>query len=68
MSDSITHEEMPMPKKIRLEIPVGAIESDSGSHILDILTIVTIMCLAYVGKKVIDRLFKRNTKETRDYE
>ena len=56
MNDSLTHEEM-MPKKIRLEIPVGAIESDSGDHLLDILGIVFIVLMLYIGKKLIDVLF-----------
>ena len=57
MNDSLMHEEMPMPKKIRLEIPVGAIESDSGDHLLDILGIVFIVLMLYIGKKLIDVLF-----------
>lgn len=56
MSDSLIHEEMPMPKKIRLEIPVGAIESDSGNHIIDGITVASIILVLYLGKKLIDRL------------
>ena len=58
MNDSIVHEEMPMPNKIRLEIPVGAIESDSGSVVVDIISIVAIVMVIYFGKKFVDKLFK----------
>ena len=57
MNDSliIYEEQMEMPKKIRLEIPVGAIESDSGSHIIDGITVVSIILALYLGKKLVDR-------------
>ena len=47
---------MEMAKKIRLEIPVGARESDSGSHIIDGITVVSIILAIYLGKKLLDRL------------
>ena len=58
MNDSliIYEEQMEMPKKIRLEIPVGAIESDSGNHIVDGITVVSIILAIYLGKKLLDRL------------
>ena len=58
MNDSliIYEEQMEMPKKIRLEIPVGAIESDSGNHIVDGITVVSIILALYLGKKLVDRL------------
>ncbi len=57
MNDSliIYEEQMEMPKKIRLEIPVGAIESDSGNHIIDGITVVSIILALYLGKKLVDR-------------
>ena len=64
MKDTVRiHEEMPMPKKIRLEIPVGAIESDSGDHLYDILSIVFIVFMLYIGKKLIDIFFNWILKE-----
>ena len=57
MNDSliIYEQQMEMPKKIRLEIPVGAIESDSGNHIVDGITVVSIILALYLGKKLVDR-------------
>jgi len=63
MNDSLTHEEMAMPKKMRLEIPVGAIESDSGSHALDILSVIFVIFVLYIGKKLIDKFFNWILKE-----
>ena len=58
MNDSliIYEERQEMPKKIRLEIPVGSIESDSGNHIIDGITVVSIILALYLGKKLVDRL------------
>ena len=57
MNDSliIYEERQEMPKKIRLEIPVGSIESDSGNHIIDGITVVSIILALYLGKKLVDR-------------
>ena len=51
----IYEQQMEMPKKIRLEIPVGAIEPDSGNHIVDGITVVSIILALYLGKKLVDR-------------
>jgi hypothetical protein len=47
-------------KKIRIETPVGAIESDSGSHMIDGLTIVILVLALYAGKKIVDKYIKIN--------
>ena len=43
-------------KRIKVETPLGSIESDSGNHGLDILTIVGVIAVLYVGKKLVDKL------------
>ena len=44
-------------KKMRIETPIGSIESDSGSHVNDFLSIVGVMVifavLRYVLKKYV---------------
>ena len=52
MNDTLT------TKKIRIELPGGAIESDSGSHLLDVLTVIVLIGVLYVGKKFIDKVIK----------
>ena len=43
-------------KRLKIETPLGSIESDSGNHTLDILTIVGVIAVLYVGKKLVDKL------------
>ena len=42
-------------KKVKIETPMGSIESDSGSHIVDIGTILIIVLIIYLGKKLINK-------------
>jgi hypothetical protein len=46
-------------KKIRVETPIGAIESDSGNHIMDGLTVMVLIMGLYTGKKIVDKYFKK---------
>ena len=69
MNDSIkTVQQAPhhLQPKIRIETPVGAIESDSGDHVIDGITVITIVLVLYVGKKIIDKYLTRgnNGKKT----
>ena len=60
MKDSLTVKYIPHPPaKIRIETPVGAIESDSGSHMIDGLTVIIVIMGLYTGKKIVDRYFKK---------
>ena len=45
-------------KRIKIETPLGSIESDSGNHGLDILTIVGVIAVLYIGKKLVDKFFR----------
>ena len=47
-------------KKLKVQTPLGSIESDSGSHLIDVLTIVGIVLVMYVGKKLVDKFFRGN--------
>ena len=61
MNDSLkTVQQAPhqVQPKIRIETPVGAIESDSGDHVIDSITVLTIILVLYIGKKVIDKFFR----------
>tara|TARA_R100001086_G_scaffold144253_1_gene76049 strand:+ start:15 stop:218 length:204 start_codon:yes stop_codon:yes gene_type:complete len=59
ISDSTRIVEHKVLEKIRIETPMGAIESDSGNHIMDGLTIVILILALYTGKKIVDRYFKK---------
>ena len=43
-------------KRVVIETPIGSIESDSGSHAYDVLTVAFIITLVLVGKKLLERL------------
>ena len=38
-------------KKVKIETPIGSIESDSGNHFIDILTVLLIVVVLYALKK-----------------
>ena len=48
-----------MVKKMRIETPMGSLESDSGSHFVDIVSVVGVIVVLYAGKKIFNRIFKR---------
>ena len=43
-------------KKMSLETPIGKIESDSGSHLFDVFSIILVIGVMYIGKKFIDNV------------
>ena len=45
-------------QRLKVETPLGSIESDSGNHWIDIFTIVGVILVLYVGKKLIDKFFR----------
>tara|TARA_R100001082_G_C4337192_1_gene148377 strand:- start:799 stop:951 length:153 start_codon:yes stop_codon:yes gene_type:complete len=45
-------------KKMTIVTPVGSIESDSGNHIMDILSIVFVISFFVLIKKVISKYVK----------
>ena len=38
-------------KKVKIETPIGSIESDSGNHFIDVLTVLFIVVVLYSLKK-----------------
>ena len=45
--------------RIKVETPIGAIEVDSGNHVMDGVMIVAVILSLYACKKVFDRYFKK---------
>ena len=45
-------------KKMSLETPLGTIESDSGNHYLDVASVIFVIAVLYIGKKLIDKKIK----------
>ena len=42
-------------QRVRIETPIGTVESDSGSHMIDFLSVAIIIVLMFIGKKLIDK-------------
>ena len=40
-------------KKMSIETPIGKIESDSGNHMIDVISIMGVIAILYVGKKLV---------------
>ena len=45
-------------KKFKVETPIGSLESDSGNHLIDVGTIIIVVGILYVGKKLINKYIK----------
>ena len=45
-------------KKMRIETPMGNLESDSVNHLIDVGTIIIVVGILYVGKKLINKYIK----------
>ena len=43
-------------KKVRIETPIGAIESDSGNHLMDIGTVLMLLMVLYFVVKFIKKI------------
>ena len=43
-------------QKVRIETPIGAIESDSGNHLVDIGTVVLLTFVLYLVIKFLKKL------------
>tara|TARA_R100001530_G_C4218167_1_gene129230 strand:- start:306 stop:458 length:153 start_codon:yes stop_codon:yes gene_type:complete len=48
-------EERPKLESFRVETPVGTIESDSGNHIVDIISVVGVILVLYIFKRIVIR-------------
>ena len=48
-------EERPKLESFKVETPLGSLESDSGNHILDIVSVVRVIAILYIGKIIVRR-------------
>ena len=45
-------------QKVRIETPMGTIESDSGNHLLDIGTVIIVIVVFLITKNILTRYIK----------
>ncbi len=43
-------------KQFKIQTPVGSVESDSGNHIVDVITVLAAILLVFVGKKIMEKI------------
>ena len=48
--------------KVRIETPIGAIESDTGNPILDGGMVVAVISVLYIMKKLVDKFIRKKGK------
>ena len=48
----------PKAKSVKISTPIGELESDSGNHMVDIITIVGLIGILYIGKKLVGKFIK----------
>ena len=56
--DTLTTEQPPIYRKFKVETPIGTLESDSGNHMIDVITIVGVIALLYIGKILVNKYIK----------
>ena len=42
-----------------IETPVGSIKSDSGNHLIDVISVVGVIAILYIGKLILKKVFKK---------
>tara|TARA_R100001530_G_scaffold109529_1_gene76905 strand:+ start:476 stop:616 length:141 start_codon:yes stop_codon:yes gene_type:complete len=40
------------PKKLKIETPIGSVESDSGNHLVDVVTVVGFILVFFIFKRI----------------
>tara|TARA_Y100001973_G_C5106998_1_gene285678 strand:- start:393 stop:548 length:156 start_codon:yes stop_codon:yes gene_type:complete len=43
-------------RQFSIETPVGSIKSDSGSHVLDVATVVGVIAILWIGKTMLKKI------------
>ena len=46
---------MNKPQQFKIQTPVGSIESDSGNHFVDVITVIGVIVLYLIAKKVLGK-------------
>ena len=58
MIDMLLSEDRPKIESFKVETPLGSLESDSGNHIVDVISVVVVIGILYLAKRVLGRYFK----------
>ena len=44
---------MNKPQQFKIETPIGSVESDSGNHIVDVISVLVVISVFFIAKKLI---------------
>ena len=58
MIDGLLEEDRPKLESFRVETPLGALESDSGNHVVDIISVIAVIGILYLAKRMLGRYFR----------
>ena len=58
MIDGLLEEDRPKLESFRVETPLGALESDSGNHVVDIISVVVVIGILYFAKRMLGQYFR----------
>tara|TARA_R100000781_G_scaffold50885_1_gene33618 strand:+ start:316 stop:462 length:147 start_codon:yes stop_codon:yes gene_type:complete len=42
-------------ERFKIQTPIGSVESDSGNHVIDVISVVGIIILVLIGKKLLSK-------------
>lgn len=46
---------MNKPQQFKIETPIGSVESDSGNHLVDIASVIVVIIVFFVIKKIMGK-------------
>ena len=58
MFDILLAEDRPKLESFKVETPMGTLESDSGNHLVDMISVLGVVAILYIGKKLLGRYFR----------
>ena len=58
MIDMLLSEDRPKLESFKVETPLGSLESDSGNHIVDVISVVAVIGILYLAKRMLGRYFR----------
>ena len=58
MIDTLLVEDRPKLESFRVETPMGALESDSGNHVVDVISVVAVIGILYLARRILGQYFR----------
>ena len=58
MIDMLLSEDRPKIESFKVETPLGSLESDSGNHVVDVISVVAVIGILYLAKRMLGQYFK----------